>query len=68
MLENGGVQEDLKITSWVRLVVLCNINFTTGAADLHGCFIRSRPHPLFGDRPSYRMALECGVSFFIRTT
>ena len=34
--------------------------------------IRSRPHPLLGDRqlnPSYRgMAMECGLSFFIRTT
>ena len=33
--------------------------------------IRSRPHSLLGDRqlnPSYRMALECGLSFFIRTT
>ena len=44
VLENGEVQEDLYITSRVRLVVLYNINFTTGA-DLQGCFIRSRPHP-----------------------
>ena len=33
--------------------------------------IRSRPHSLLGDRqlnPSYRIALECSLSFFIRTT
>ncbi|KAL5479697.1 hypothetical protein EMCRGX_G023257 [Ephydatia muelleri] len=32
--------------------------------------IRSRPQPLHGDRemnPTYRMALECGLSFLIRT-